>query len=157
MWFEIQPRSPDLIIIPHWILYKSYSLNRTRNESKAVHLHFYAKINGFSLVKKALRRPQNTPNCTIYFKMFRGGDAPWPPKFILNPHSFQCTPSYSSLTQKTTTLDFNTEIQILIWIKPLDSRMNIYTLVHVTMINSNIMMQTFIIHNLIKHTQYQQS
>ena len=26
----------------------------------------------FSLVKKALRRPQNAPNCTIYFKIFRG-------------------------------------------------------------------------------------
>ena len=42
------------------------------NESKAIHLHFYDKINGFSLVKKALRRPQNAPNCTIYFKIFRG-------------------------------------------------------------------------------------
>jgi len=98
MWFEIQPRSSDLIITT---LYKSYSLNRTPYRSicfeklsafaalqsrkfaravfskckqmfTAIHLHFYAKINGFSLVKKALRRPQNAPNCTIYFKIFRG-------------------------------------------------------------------------------------
>ena len=50
------------------------------NESKAIHLHFYAKINGFSLVKKALRMPQNAPNCTIYFKIFRHD--PWPPRLF---------------------------------------------------------------------------
>ena len=60
--------------------------------------------------------------------------------FKSNNCSFQCTPSYSSLSitqktnKKTTTLDFNTENQVLIWIKALDSRMNIYTLVHITMI-----------------------
>jgi len=48
------------------------------NESKAIHLHFYAKINGFSLVKNALRRPQNAPNFTIYFKIFRGAMPPDP-------------------------------------------------------------------------------
>jgi len=43
------------------------------NESKAIHLHFYAKIkNGFSLVKKALRRPQNAP----FISNFSGGHAP---------------------------------------------------------------------------------
>ena len=53
------------------------------NESKAIHLHFYAKINGFSLVKKALRRPQNAPDCTIYFKIFkRGGMTPDPPRLF---------------------------------------------------------------------------
>ena len=45
-----------------------------------IYLHFYAKINGFSLVKKALRKPKKAQNCTIYFKMFRGGGhAPWLP------------------------------------------------------------------------------
>jgi len=34
------------------------------------------------LVKKALRRPQNTPNCTIYFKIFRGGMPPDPPRLF---------------------------------------------------------------------------
>ena len=53
------------------------------NESKAIHLHFYAKINGYSLVKKALRMPQNAPNCTIYFKIsMGGGHAPWPPRLF---------------------------------------------------------------------------
>jgi len=51
----------------------------SKKRSKAIHLHFYAKINGFSLVKKALRRPQNAPNCTIYFKIFRDGIPPDPP------------------------------------------------------------------------------
>ena len=62
-----------------------------KNESKAIHLHFYAKINVFSLVKKALRRPQNAPNCTIYFKIFRGGACPLNPQIVLNPHSLQAS------------------------------------------------------------------
>ena len=59
---------------PHYFDKKIFFL--VKNESKAIHLHFYAEINGFSLVKKALRRPQNAPNCTIYFKIFRGGGMP---------------------------------------------------------------------------------
>ena len=53
------------------------------NERKAIHLHFHAKINGFSLVRKALLRPQNAHNCTIYFKIFRGeGACPLTPRLF---------------------------------------------------------------------------
>jgi len=34
------------------------------------------------LVKKALRRPQNAPNCTIYFKIFSGFMPPDPPRLF---------------------------------------------------------------------------
>jgi len=70
---------------PHYFEKKNFSKKYVVWNSaafKAIHLHFYAKINGFSLVKKALRRPQNAPNCTIYFKIIGGGDAPWPPRLF---------------------------------------------------------------------------
>jgi len=68
----------------HIILTKKIFFSRLVeiNESKAIHLHFYAKINGFSLVKKALRKPQNAPNFTIYFKIFRGDMPPDTPRLF---------------------------------------------------------------------------
>ena len=126
MWLEIQPCSPDLIIttlntlkiiqpksytIPQYFFLKlsAFAALQSRKFARAVfskckqmftaiHLHFYAKINGFSLVQKALRRPQNAPNCTIYFKFFRQAN-PLTPQIILNPHSLQA--SYAPDKKKT--------------------------------------------------------
>ena len=42
----------------------------------------HAPGNGFSLVKKALRGPQNAPNRTIYFKIFRGACPLTPPRLF---------------------------------------------------------------------------
>jgi len=64
---------------PHYFDKNNFLFKKMWFEIQSYSSPFYAKINGFSLVKKALRKPQIAPNCTIYFKIFRGGGCPLTP------------------------------------------------------------------------------